>query len=201
MYTLVVIIIIFIVILTIVTTMIKISLSSSMADIRNHCIMVSQTPEIKEIALQYFYGPNPPSWLRDYSKTAMEIRARLLHRYNREKRLQEEVAQGESRDARHVLTEIHYFQEQQRQQTQMRLKRKSQSGLLRSKDAFDVTKYRFSVRSNISSEVRMILTKRWSLRTDQEVNKVVERLQEMRCFVEYPVNIQLKLARLAWLIE
>ncbi|RUS85625.1 hypothetical protein EGW08_006637, partial [Elysia chlorotica] len=30
---------------------------------------------------------------------------------------------------------------------------------------------------------------------------VVERLQELRCFVEYPVSFQHKLAKLAWLIE
>ncbi|GFO44210.1 cyclic nucleotide-binding domain-containing protein 2-like [Plakobranchus ocellatus] len=47
----------------------------------------------------------------------------------------------------------------------------------------------------------MILTKPWIIRSDEEVNKVVERLQVLRCFVEYPVSFQHKLARLAWLIE
>ena len=33
------------------------------------------------------------------------------------------------------------------------------------------------------------------------ISQVVERLQELRCFVEYPISFQHKLARMAWLIE
>lgn len=272
----------------------------------------------EEIAIEFYYGPNRPSWLFDNSKDSLDIRARILHRYNMEKRREEEartevcptithtrvesiisvnrtraaqtaylfgpsaaeraktqpvitficklvrlrnrqkerllhpipdkskwhfmnrpstwvairkildtekkiqarrkfsrtikvvravtrfirVISIMSRDARHVLTEIHYFQENQRLQTALKIANKSQPNApIASRDVFDPHKYRFSSRFKISPEIRMILTKPWNIRSDEEVSKVVDRLQELRCFVEYPVSFQHKLARLAWLIE
>ena len=53
--------------------------------------LLTQPPPKPEIAVEYFYGTTRPSWLMNNSKESADLRARILHRYNKEKRMEEEA--------------------------------------------------------------------------------------------------------------
>ncbi|CAH1777607.1 unnamed protein product [Owenia fusiformis] len=64
--------------------------------------------------------------------------------------------------------------------------------------AFDPKYYKANTEISISSDVQKILSLRPEHRTKDMCNKVIHGLQTLRSFAEYPLHMQMKLAKVAW---
>ncbi|KAH9491009.1 hypothetical protein Btru_051740 [Bulinus truncatus] len=102
-----------------------------------------------------------------------------------------------SGDTKLILKNVAQFVEEQHKNTTLKVG----AAQGKTKQIFDATKYKLSKRLQFSMAVKLILTKPWFERKEEEINEVIRTLQMLRSFVEYPAGSQRRLARVAWLIE
>ncbi|KAK6967778.1 cyclic nucleotide-binding domain-containing protein 2, partial [Biomphalaria glabrata] len=102
-----------------------------------------------------------------------------------------------SGDTKLIIKNVANFVEEQHKNTTLKV------GVAqgKTKQIFDASKYKLSKRLQFSMAVKLILTKPWFERSEDEINEVIRTLQVLRSFVEYPSSSQRRLARVAWLIE
>ncbi|XP_059178005.1 uncharacterized protein LOC131957296 [Physella acuta] len=78
----------------------------------------------------------------------------------------------------------------------------SKMPLMKGKKMFDAeSKYKISNEIHVPMEVKLSLTTPWFQRSEYEIDKIVKCFQALKPFVEYPVNYQYYIGRVAWLME